>query len=140
MKKVVLLVLASLFLALFASFASAAEDKLGFVDEMYVLSQFPKFKEAQAQLDSIAKKKSNAAKEAFDKETDDKKKANIVQNMQLELREEEAKILTPVLKEITAAIEKVAAAKGVTVVVNKGVVFYGGIDLTEDVIAMLKRQ
>jgi outer membrane protein len=138
MRKAVLLLMAFILLAVSAGAAYAAEDKLGYVDEIYLLNQFPKFKQAQAKLEEIAREKSNAAKAAFDKETDDKKKANIVQNMQLEMREEEAKVMTPILKEINAAIGKAAQSKGITVVINKGLVFYGGVDLTEDVLKLLK--
>ncbi len=121
------------------SVAFAADEKVGFVDDMAILQQFPKFKQAQQQLEAISKKKSDAAKAAFDKETDDKKKAQIVQNLQLEMREEESKLMNPVLKEVNDTIGKVAKSKGVTIVLNKVLVYYGGIDLTPDVITALKR-
>ena len=106
---------------------------------MAVLQQFPKFKQAQQQLDAIGKKKSDVAKAAFDKETDDKKKAVIVENLQLDMRNEEAKLMTPILKEVNNVIAKVAKAKGITIVLNKGLVIYGGIDITNDVVTALKR-
>lgn len=132
--------LAALLIAAFACGpACAADEKVGYVDEMSVLQQFDKFKKAQKQIEEIGKKKSDAAKAAFDKETDDKKKAAIVQGLQLDMREEEAKLMNPILKEISDTIASVAKTKGVTVVLNKGFVFYGGIDLTNDVITALKR-
>jgi len=79
------------------------------------------------------------AKAAFDKETDDKKKAVIVENLQLDMRNEEAKLMTPILKEVNNVIAKVAKAKGITIVLNKGLVIYGGIDITNDVVTALKR-
>ena len=140
MKKLSVLLLVAV-LAIFSanSVASAADEKVGFVDEMAVLQQFPKFKQAQQQIEAIGKKKSDTAKAAFDKETDEKKKANIVQSLQLEMREEEAKLMNPILKEINDTIAKVAKTKGVTIVLNKGLVYYGGIDLTNDVVTALKR-
>jgi outer membrane protein len=140
MKKLAVLLLVAV-LAIFSanSVASAADEKVGFVDEMAVLQQFPKFKQAQQQIEAIGKKKSDTAKAAFDKETDEKKKANIVQSLQLEMREEEAKLMNPILKEINDTIAKVAKTKGVTIVLNKGLVYYGGIDLTNDVVTALKR-
>lgn len=139
MKKLAVLLVAVL--AIFSAYnvASAADEKVGFVDEMTVLQQFPKFKQAQQQIDAIGKKKSEAAKVAFDKETDEKKKANIVQTLQLEMREEEAKLMNPILKEIKETIAKVAKTKGITIVLNKGLVYYGGIDITNDVVTALKR-
>lgn len=139
MKKLAVLLVAILAIFSVYSVAFAAEEKVGYVDEMAVLQQFPKFKQAQQQIETIGKKKSDTAKVAFDKETDDKKKANIVQNLQIEMRAEEAKLMTPILKEINETVAKVAKAKGVTIVLNKSLVFYGGIDLTNDVVTALKR-
>ena len=69
----------------------------------------------------------------------EKKKAQIVQNLQLEMRQEESKLMSPVLKEVNDTISKVAKAQGVTIVLNKVLVYYGGVDLTRDVITALKR-
>ena len=55
------------------------------------------------------------------------------------MREEEAKLMNPVLKEVNDTIAKVAKQKGVTIVVNKALVYYGGIDLTQDVVNALKK-
>ena len=139
MKKTTALILAIIATLIFTVASFAAEEKVGFVDDMAVLQQSAKFKQAQEQLDEISKKKSETAKAAFDKETDEKKKAQIVQNLQLELRNEEQKLMNPVLKELNDTITKVAKAKGVTIVLNKALVYYGGIDLTQDVITALKR-
>lgn len=139
MKKTAIFVIALLAVFALGTVSFAAEEKVGFVDDMAILQQFSKFKQAQSQLESISKKKSDAAKAAFDKETDEKKKAQIVQNLQLNMREEEAKLMNPVLKEVNDTISKVAKAKGVTIVLNKVMVYYGGVDLTQDVITALKR-
>ncbi len=139
MKKTAALLLAIAALFAFGAISYAADDKVGYVDDMGVLQQFSKVQQAQKQLDELGKKKSNAAKAAFDKESDEKKKSTIVQNLQLEMREEEAKLMNPVLKEVNDTIAKVAKQKGVTIVVNKVLVYYGGIDLTQDVINALKK-
>jgi outer membrane protein len=140
MKKIAFLVVLVTILTAGAGAAfAAANETVGFLDEAYVLSQYGKFKQAQEQFEQIGRKKSEAAKAAFDKETDDAKKQQIVQNMQLEMREEEAKLLSPVFQELNRIVEKVAKAKGVTIVVNKGLVYYGGVDLTNDVVTELKR-
>ena len=122
MKKTAALLLAIAALFAFGAISYAAEDKVGYVDDMGVLQQFSKFQQAQKQLDELGKKKSNAAKAAFDKESDEKKKSDIVQNLQLEMREEEAKLMNPVLKEVNDTIAKVAKQKGVTIVINKALV------------------
>ncbi|WP_278549327.1 OmpH family outer membrane protein [Cloacibacillus evryensis] len=139
MKKTAALLLAIAALFAFGAISYAAEDKVGYVDDMGVLQQFSKFQQAQKQLDELGKKKSNTAKAAFDKESDEKKKSDIVQNLQLEMREEEAKLMNPVLKEVNDTIAKVAKQKGITIVINKALVYYGGIDLTQDVANALKK-
>lgn len=139
MKKTIVLILALVAVLVCGFAAFAADEKVGFVDDMAILQQFPKFKQAQDQLSAISKKKSDAAKAAFDKETDQKKKSQIVQNLQLEMSDEESKLMAPVLKEVNDTISKVAKTKGVTIVLNKVLVYYGGIDLTQDVITALKR-
>lgn len=139
MKKTAALLLAIAALFAFGAISYAADDIVGYVDDMGVLQQFSKFQQAQKQLDELGKKKSNTAKAAFDKESDEKKKSEIVQNLQFEMREEEAKLMNPVLKEVNDTIAKVAKQKGVTIVVNKALVYYGGIDLTQDVVNALKK-
>ena len=139
MKKTAALLLAIAALFAFGAISYAADDTVGYVDDMGVLQQFSKFQQAQKQLDELGKKKSNAAKAAFDKESDEKKKSEIVQNLQFEMREEEAKLMNPVLKEVNDTIAKVAKQKGVTIVINKARVYYGGIDLTQDVANALKK-
>lgn len=139
MKKTAALLLAIAALFAFGAISYAADDTVGYVDDMGVLQQFSKFQQAQKQLDELGKKKLNAAKAAFDKESDEKKKSEIVQNLQFEMREEEAKLMNPVLKEVNDTIAKVAKQKGVTIVVNKALVYYGGIDLTQDVVNALKK-
>ena len=138
MKKTAVLLLALAALFAFGAISYAAEDKVGYVDDMGVLKQYSKFQQAQSQLDEIGKKKSNAAKAAFDKEKDEKKKSQIVQTLQLEMREEEAKLMNPILKQVSETVAKVAKQKGVTIVVNKVLIYYGGLDLTPDVIKALK--
>ena len=62
MKKYVAILLAVV--ALFAAGAAsyAAEDVVGYVDDMQVLQQYPKFEQARKQLNDLGNKKSNEAK------------------------------------------------------------------------------
>lgn len=141
MKKLAMLFLAIFTLVLVMSAGIAlAVDKVGFVDDVYVLSQSDKFQKAQQNLEKLSKTKAAAAKTAFDKEKDEKKKQQIVQNMQLELRESESKMITPIISEINAIISRIAKAKGITIVLNRQLVLYGGVDITEDVAKEVKKQ
>lgn len=140
MKKVSVILLAVFVLTLAVGVGvAAAADKVGYIDDVRVLSQSEKYKKAQESLQKLGVTKTNEAKAAFDKEKDEKKKAQIVQNVQLELRGAENKMITPIYSEINGIIAKVAKAKGVTVVLNNKFVFFGGVDITEDVIKEMKK-
>lgn len=133
-----------LFIALFAvtffiSAAMAAEERVGGIDPQKVLFQHPKYEQTLQQIKNIADKKQNEAKVAIDKETDNNKKAQIFQNMRREIAEEEQKLMQPLFKDIDLAVRSVAIAKKITVVVDKTALFYGGVDITDDVVQELKK-
>ncbi len=121
-----------------AGAAVAAEERVAGIDPQKVLFQHPKYEQTLQQIKNIAEKKQNDAKVAIDKETDNNKKAELFQKMRLEIAEEEQKLMRPLFEEIDKAVRKVAQAKSVTVVVDKSALFYGGIDITDDVVQELK--
>ena len=53
---------------------------------------------------------------------------------------EESKLMAPLFTDINLAIRTVANAKKITVVVDKDAVFYGGTDITDAVVAELKKK
>lgn len=119
--------------------AFAAEEKVGGIDPQKVLYQHPKYEKTLQQIKSIADKKQDEAKIAIDRETDNDKKTQIFQNMRRAIAEEEQKLMQPLFKDIDLAVRKVANDKKVTVVVDKTALFYGGVDITEDVVQELKK-
>jgi len=139
MKKTLIAALLTITAIFAAQAAFAADAKLGYVDGDKILAQYPKFMAAQKQLAQTAERKEASAHAAFEKEKDENKKAQIVQNLQKELAQEEEKVMRPILKTVNDTVQKVAQQKGVSVVVNKGLVYYGGTDLTADVVSALKR-
>ena len=122
----------------FAAFAMAA-DTIGTISSQQLLLQHPKFKQVQAQLKKISDQKEKEARTAIEKEKNDQAKQQIFNKKRGELAQEEQKLIEPLLKEIDAAIKKVADAKKLTVVLEKEATFYGGTDITNDVIAQLKK-
>lgn len=138
-KLVVVMVLALAVSALIAGTALAA-DVMGCVSPQKIMFQHPKFAQVQKQIKEMTEKKQKEAKDAIDKESDDKKKAQIYQTKRQEVAREEAKLMEPLFKDINLAIRTVANAKKVTVVVDKDAVFFGGLDLTQDVITELKKK
>lgn len=120
--------------------AALAADVMGCVDPQKIMFQHPKFAQIQQQIKDITDKKQQEAKTAIDKESDDKKKADIFQKKRQEAANEERKLMEPLFRDINLAIRTVATAKKITVIVDKGAVFFGGVDITNDVITELKKK
>jgi len=126
--------------ALAPTLAFAAEEKIGSMDPQKVLFQHPKYEQTLKQVKAVADKKQNEAKAAIDKESDNNKKADIFQKMRKDIADEEQKLMQPLFKDIDLAVRAVANAKKITVVVDKTAMFYGGIDITNDVVQELKKK
>ena len=95
--------------------SAAASSNVGVVD----YQQFGSIKDItdiQTQMEKAAK---DAQKEFEEKQQND--------------------MMEPVRQKIEAAVKEVAEAKGITVVLNKEAVVYGGTDLTQDVIKKLSK-
>ncbi|OUO92982.1 OmpH family outer membrane protein [Cloacibacillus sp. An23] len=138
LKKTLTVMLAALSALVLAGSAFAA-DVVGTIDTQQVMFQHPKFQQVQRQVRDVTDKLQKEAQTAIDKESDNKKKADIYQAKRQELAQEERKLMEPLFKEINLAMRTVANQKKLTVVMDKGVVFYGGVDITNDVITELKK-
>lgn len=139
-KKALSLSILAAIAAIFMAGSAFAADTIGTVNTQKILFQHPKFEEVQSQLKEIGKAKQKETQEAIDKETDNKKKAEIYQSKRQELAKEEQRLMGPLLKEINLAIRTIANQKKLTVIVDKEAVFFGGEDITEAVITELKKK
>ncbi|MDR1472443.1 MAG: OmpH family outer membrane protein [Synergistaceae bacterium] len=119
---------------------AADEERVGGIDPQKLLFQHPKYEQTMKQISNIADQKQSEAKTAIDKETDNNKKAEIFQSMRRVVAEEEQKLMRPIFNDIDNAIRTVAIAKKITVVVDKAALFYGGIDITDDVVQELRKK
>ena len=63
----------------------------------------------------------------------DTEKQRYYQQLQERLSNKEKELMDPVLKKIETTIKKVADKKGLSVVVDKNTVVYGGLDITDEV-------
>lgn len=138
MKKIGYIVLVAMVAMTFSGIAWAS-DKVGYVDPIRVLASHPKYEASQKTLEKAAQTKAEATKKAVDKEKDSKKKMAIYEAAKRESMLNEQKVMNPIMKDINAAIASVAKKKSVTIVLNKSLVFLGGIDLTDDVVKILKK-
>ena len=139
-RRTAVVIMAACLFAFLAAGSAFAQDVIGCVNPQKIMFQHPKFESVQKQIKSITDKKQSEAKSAIDKEKDDKKKADIYQSKRQELAKEESKLMAPLFTDINLAIRTVANAKKITVVVDKDAVFYGGTDITDAVVAELKKK
>jgi len=126
-------------MTLLGSVAFAAESKIGVINPQAILANHPKFRDAQTQIQKAVEQKQNEAKIAIDAESDNNKKAEIFQKKREEAAMEEKRLMDPLFKEIDLAIRTVAKAKKLDIVLDNTGVFYGGIDITNDVIQHLQK-
>lgn len=139
-KKIVMAVMIAVMSAFFIAGSAFAADVIGTISTQKIMFQHPKFEQVQKQLKDISGKMQKDAQSAIDQEKDDKKKAQIYQQKRQELAQQEQKLMQPLFQDINIAIRTVANQKKLTVVVDKEAVFYGGIDITDAVIAELKKK
>lgn len=138
-KKLVFIVSLAVLAVVMVAGCSMAEEKIGVIDSQKIVFQHPKFESVTQQMKVISQTKENEMKAAVDKETDQNKKMEIYQTKRRELATEEQRLMEPLFKESQIAVRTVAKVKGITVVIEKSAVYFGGIDITDDVIQELKK-
>ena len=102
--------------------AASSESAIGVVNYQMLLSQVPDLQNVQT---SMKQEIDNAQKD-FDEQ-------RYYQQLQERLSNKEKELMDPVLKKIETTIKKVADKKGLSVVVDKNTVVYGGLDITDEV-------
>ncbi|MDR1977276.1 MAG: OmpH family outer membrane protein [Synergistaceae bacterium] len=137
-KKIALLGLMLAVVAALGEKAASAADTIGVIDSQGIISKHPAFEEAAKQLQQIAKQKESEAKTAADKETEPAEKARVVQAKRVELTREEQRLMEPIFKDCQEAVRVIAKKKNVTLVLEKASVYFGGQDITDDVVQQLK--
>ena len=96
------------------STASAASSSVGVVDYRKVMMSHPDYASA-----------SNEMQKAM-------------QQAQMELQQKEQDLISGIQQKIDDAVKQVAEAKGLSVVIDKSAVVYGGQDITDDVMKKFK--
>ena len=112
--------------------AASSESAIGVVNYQMLLSQVPDLQNVQS---SMKQEIDNAQKD-FDEKSktmNDTEKQRYYQQLQERLSNKEKELMDPVLKKIETTIKKVADKKGLSVVVDKNTVVYGGLDITDEV-------
>ena len=116
---------------------SAASSAVGVIDYRQVMSQHPKLATVQAELNQ----KVDAAQKDFEeraKSMNEQEQQDYYVQTRQRLAQQEQEAMEPLYKNVEEAVKKVADSKGLSVVLAKEAVVYGGQDITQDVIGKLK--
>lgn len=116
-----------------AQAASTSSSDIGYVDMQAIFAAHPETQQARTQLaqaTSKAEKEFNTKKASLSQE----QQQALLQQYREQLAQKEQDLTSQVMKKIDSSISEVAKAKGVSVVLEKQNVFYGGRDLTQDVL------
>lgn len=116
--------------------AAGSTSNVGIINQQAVVSQHPDMAAAQEAM----KKEVEQAKADFESKSasmNDQEKQAYYQQIQQRLANKEKELISPIFEKVQATIKTVAEAKGLSVVLDKNNVVYGGQDITEDVVKKL---
>ena len=123
----------------FGGIASASGNgNVGTGDYRQVMAQHPQLQSANSELQQAV---SDAQKEFEEKSKNmsDQEKSDYYQQTQQRLQQKQQELIEPIQKSVEESVKSVADAKGLTVVIDKNAVVYGGTDITQDVIKKISK-
>jgi len=119
--------------------SAASSSSVGVVEYEQILLQHPNMQTLDDQLKTTV----DEIKKEFDEKSagmNDQEKADYYRQCQERILQKREELLDPIVKSIEAAIKAVADKKGLSVVLAKAAVVYGGQDITSEVIAQLGKK
>ena len=122
-----------------AGIASAAgSSNVGVIDYRQVMNQHPDLQTANEQMQQAV---TDAQKEFEEKSQSmgEQEKNEYYQQTQQRLQQKQQDLLEPIQKSVESTVKTVADSKGLSVVLDKNTVVYGGQDITQDVIKKLSK-
>jgi len=114
------------------SAAAASSSNIGVVNQQLLVSQHPEMAKAQEAMQAEVE----TARKDFETKSvsmNDKEKQDYYAQVQQRLSLKQQELINPVIDKVEAAIKAVADAKGLSVVMDKNNVVYGGQDITDEV-------
>ena len=117
--------------------SAAASSNVGVVD----YRQFTTLK-IYTDVEADMKTSLETAQKEFNEKTanmSEQEKQQYYQQTMERLQQHNADLMEPVNKQIEEAVKSIADAKGLSVVLNKDTVVYGGTDITQDVVKKLSK-
>lgn len=118
--------------------AEAAES-LGYVNLQSVFAAYPDINKAEITLKQ-EQQKSQQEYHAKAATLNDAEKMALEKELNQALAKRQLEVMEPIQSKINKAIAKAAQAKGIHQVVKAEDMLYGGIDLTKDVIGIIKKK
>ena len=117
--------------------SAASSSNVGVVD----YRQFTTLKiytDAEAEMQKAVQQAQQEFNEKSANMSDEEKQAYYQQTLE-RLQQNNTDLMEPVQKQVEDAVKAIAEAKGLSVVLNKDTVVYGGTDITQDVIKKLSK-
>lgn len=114
--------------------SAASSSSVGVIDYQQAMAAHPDVQNLQTQMETAI----NDVRKEFEEKSagmGDQEKAEYYQQCQMRLGQKQQELLDPIKNAVEAAIKKVADKKGLSVVIEKSAVVYGGQDITQEVIA-----
>ena len=111
--------------------AAAPASNVGVVNYQMVVQQHPDL----AKVQSTMQTESESAKKEFDAKAaslGDKEKQEYFMQLQQRLQLKNQELMVPIFNKVDAVIKEVSDSKGLSIVVDKNAVIYGGQDITDD--------
>ncbi|MDR2005937.1 MAG: OmpH family outer membrane protein [Acidaminococcales bacterium] len=116
------------------SFAAPAQNSaIGYIDMRRAIQSHPDMPNYQTEMQT----ESETLQKEFDEKSagmNDQEKQRYLVQLQQRLRQKDESLLSAINAKIEEVVKKIAANKGLSVVVLREIVIYGGTDITEDVI------
>lgn len=112
--------------------SAAGSSNVGLVNQQMLLQQHPDMKKFEETMQAEV----TQAKQDFETKSatmNDKEKQEYYNQVQQRLSLKQQELLAPIFDKVNAAIKAVADAKGLSVVLDKSNVIYGGQDITDEV-------
>lgn len=138
MKKAILTLVMTLILAVGCTVSAFAAETLGYVNVERVFRSYP---DIQTTMSVINLERQKAENEFNSKapSLDDKGKRELSIKLAEQVDKKESSLLNPIRSEIRKTIGEVAKARGIENVVDAGAMVFGGVDLTDEVIAAVNK-
>jgi len=123
---------------------ASIDAQVGYVDSQQALRSHPQYQNVKAQVDRVKEQKLNelAGYSNADQLTDAQRQQLMddLDRIQGEIDAEAQRLFEPIIQDVLDATTEVGTESGISVIVEKDVVLYGGLNLTPVVIQKLTGQ